>query len=205
MRTSSTPSEAHHERGRLVLGLVALGVSAVGVTSVVTGAYFTDQATVGSNTFTTGTVDLTATPATAVVTLGSMAAGDVVTAPMTVNNAGTLAYRYSVLSTATPSTPDLAAQLDLTVKSGVTTCTTAGFSTTGTVLYGPGDLGSTAGVKVLGDAATGQQTGDRSLAAGATEVLCVQVSLPGATGNAYQGKTTTATLTFDAEQTANNP
>jgi predicted ribosomally synthesized peptide with SipW-like signal peptide len=196
---------ARPERRRLVLGLAALSVSAVGLTSVVTGAFFTDQATATNNTFTTGTVDLTATPTTSVVSLPSMAPGDVVTAPLTVNNAGTLAYRYSVLSTTTSSTPDLAAQLDLTVKTGVTACTTAGFSATGVVAYGPADLGSLAGTKVIGDAATGQQTGDRTLAAGANEVLCLQVSLPSATGNTYQAKTTTATLTFDAEQTANNP
>lgn len=196
---------ARAERRRLVLGLAALAVSATGLTGVVTGAFFTDQATATNNAFTTGTVDLTATPATSVVTLPNMAPGDVVTAPLTVNNAGTLAYRYSVLSTTTVSTPDLAAQLDLTVKTGVPSCTTAGFAASGAVAYGPADLGSLAGTKVLGDAAAGQQTGDRTLAAGASEVLCLQVSLPSATGNTYQAKTTTATFTFDAEQTANNP
>lgn len=196
---------ARAERRRLVLGLAALAVSATGLTGVVTGAFFTDQATATNNAFTTGTVDLTATPATSVVTLPNMAPGDVVTAPLTVNNAGTLAYRYSVLSTTTVSTPDLAAQLDLTVKTGVSSCTTAGFAASGAVAYGPADLGSLAGTKVLGDAAAGQQTGDRTLAAGASEVLCLQVSLPSATGNTYQAKTTTATFAFDAEQTANNP
>jgi hypothetical protein len=61
------------------------------------------------------------------------------------------------------------------------------------------------GTKVIGDSAAGQQTGDRTLAAGGSEVLCLQVSLPSATGNTYQAKTTTATFTFDAEQTTNNP
>lgn len=172
---------------------------------MVTGAFFTDSQAVGNNTFSTGSVDLAATPATAAVTLANMAPGDTVTAPLTVANNGTLQYRYSLLSTATSSTPELAAQLDLTVKTGVTTCTTAGFGGTGTVQYGPADLGSVAGVKVLSDAAPGAQTGDRVLAAGASEVLCVQVTLPNATGNTYQGKTTTATFNFDAEQTVNNP
>lgn len=197
--------ENRRERNHLVLGLVALAVSAIGATSVVTGAFFTDTQDVDGNSFTTGSVDLTATPATAVVTMSNMAPGDVVTAPLTVNNAGTLAYRYAVLATTTASTPDLAAQLDFTVKSGVTTCSTAGFGATGSVVYGPGDLGSTAGLKVIGDAAQGQQTGDRTLSAGTSEVLCLQVSLPSSTGNTYQTKTTTATLRFDAEQTVNNP
>jgi hypothetical protein len=46
--------------------------------------------------------------------------------------------------------------------------------------------------------------GDRTLAAAAVETLCFRVSLPGATGNAFQGAATTATLTFDSEQTKNN-
>ena len=33
----------------------------------------------------------------------------------------------------------------------------------------------------------------------------MRVSLPLATGNAFQNATTSITLTFDAEQTANNP
>lgn len=193
------------ESGRLVVGLVALGVSVIGFTTVVTGAYFTDTQNVTNNTFSTGSVDLTATPATAVVSFSTMAPGDTVTAALTVNNAGSLQYRYSMLSTVTASTPDLAAQLDFTVKTGVTTCTTAGFAATGTVLYGPNDLGSTGGTKILGDSAQGAQAGDLTLAAGASDVLCLQVSLPTGTDNTYQSKSTTATLRFDAEQVANNP
>lgn len=193
------------ERSRLMLGLVALAVSVVGFTTVVTGAFFTDTKSVGSNTFTTGSVSLTTSPTTAVVALPNMAPGDTVTAPLTVTNAGSLQYRYSVLSTVTASTPDLAAQLDLTVKTGVTTCTTAGFNATGTVQYGPNDLGTTGGLKLIGDPAQGAQAGDRVLNAGSSEVLCLQVTLPTGTDNTYQSKTTTATLRFDAEQVVNNP
>lgn len=193
------------ERSRLILGLVALGVSVVGFTTVVTGAYFTDTQNVTDNTFSTGSVDLSATPATTVVSFGNMAPGDTVTAPLTVNNAGSLQYRYSMLSTVTATTPDLAAQLDFTVKTGVTTCTTAGFAATGSAVYGPNDLGSTAGTKIFGDAAQGAQVGDRVLNAGASEVLCLQVSLPSGTDNTYQSKSTTATFRFDAEQVVNNP
>ena len=58
---------------------------------------------------------------------------------------------------------------------------------------------------MFGDVAQGFQAGDRTLIAGASENLCVLVALPLATGNAYQSATTTATFTFNAEQTANNP
>lgn len=200
-----SPRRESPDGRRLALGLVGLAVSVVGFSSVVTGAFFTDTLDADANTFSTGSVDLSATPATAVVTFSNMAPGDTVTAPLTVNNAGTLQYRYALLSLTTASTPELAAQLDFTVKTGVTTCTTAAFAGTGSVLYGPNDLGSTAGTKIFGDATQGAQAGDRTLAAGASEVLCLQVSLPSSTGNTYQTKSTTATLRFNAEQVVNNP
>lgn len=166
-------------------------------------ALFTDSASVGSNTFGTGTVDISTSPTSALVAFSDMAPGDQVTAPITVSNDGSLELRYAVTSTTTDNT--LAAQLDLTIKSGVTACTNAGFGTDGTVLYGPADLGSTAGVNVIGDPTQGDQSGDRTLASGASEVLCFNVSLPSSTGDTYQGLTTTATFTFEAEQTKNNP
>lgn len=195
-----------HERRRLLMGIVVLVVALGGLTSLATGAFFTDSQSVSGNTFSTGTVKLGVTPATAAVTFSGMAPGDTVTAPISVQNSGTLSERYSVLSTTDATDANfLAAQLQMTAKTGVTTCTNAGFSGSGTSVYGPGVLGSTAGTKVIGDAAQGSQTGDRTLAAGATESLCVQVTLPTSTGNSYQNKTTTATLKFDAEQTTNNP
>ena len=57
---------------------------------------------------------------------------------------------------------------------------------------------------MIGNIAQGAQAGDRTLAPGGSEVICVNVTLPLA-ATAGQGVTTTATLTFDAEQTVNNP
>ncbi len=111
--------------------------------------------------------------------------------------------RYALTSTTTENV--LAAQLDLTVKTGVTSCTTAGFGTDGTGVYGPDDLGSTGGSTIFGNPAQGPDTNDRVLNASSSEVLCVQVSLPLSTADAFQNLTTTATFTFDAEQTVNNP
>jgi spore coat-associated protein N len=198
--------EPRRERRRLLVGLLVVAVALAGLTTVVTGAFFTGTQSVTGNTFSTGTVDVGVSPAATALTFSAMAPGDTVTAPLTVSNTGTLAQRYAVLSTTDATDANfLAAQLQMTIKSGVTTCTTAGFTATGTVLYGPGVLGSTTGTKVIGDAAQGAQTGDRTLAAGSSEVLCAQVTLPTSTGNAYQNATTTATLRFDAEQTTNNP
>jgi predicted ribosomally synthesized peptide with SipW-like signal peptide len=184
----------------VVIGLLA-GIGAFGALSV-----FTDTASVPSNTFTVGTVDISTSPASALITYSGMAPGDKVTQPLTVSNAGSLELRYAVTSQATNTdSKGLRAQLDLRIKSGVTTCTNAGFDTDGTLLYGPGDLGSDPAINVIGDPAQGDDTDDRTLAASANEVLCFQVALPSSTGSAYQNATTTATLNFEAEQTSSNP
>ena len=166
-------------------------------------AIFTDTQSVPNNTFSTGTLDISTNPTAALVTFSGMAPGDEVTNPITVSNAGTLQLRYAVTSTTTENV--LAAQLDLTIKTGVTTCTNGGFGVDGTVIYGPGDLGSVAGTNVIGNPAQGNQAGDRTLNASANEVLCFNVQLPSSTGNTYQGLTSTATFSFQAEQTSSNP
>jgi len=185
--------------------LLSMAVFAVAASALALGsnAVFTSTASVPANTFTTGTVVISTSPASAVITYSGMAPGDKVTAPLTVSNTGTLQLRYAVTSTTTENT--LAAQLDLTIKSGVTTCSNAGFDTDGTVVYGPADLGSTTGIDAIGDPAQGSQGGDRTVNASASEVLCFQASLPLATGDSFQGLSTTATFAFQAEQTANNP
>ena len=178
----------------------------VAVFSLSALALFTDTASVPGNTFTTGTVDISTSPTSALVTFSGMAPGDSVVNPVTVTNAGTLQLRYAVTSTTTENT--LAAQLDTTIwdeneeGDGNTTCNA---SAPGAVLYGPADLGSTAGVNVIGNPAQGSQSGDRTLAGSASEVLCFLVSLPSSTANSFQGLTTTATFAFQAEQTTNNP
>ena len=164
-------------------------------------AFFTDTASVGANTFTNGTVDLTTSPTTAAISYSNMAPGDVVTNPVTVANAGSLAMRYAVSSTATNTdSKGLKDQLTLAVKTEDAGGGCTAF--TGTSLYS-GDLDSTAG-KIIGDSATGAQAGDRTVAASGSEVLCIRATLPSGTGNAFQGAATTATFSFDAEQTKNN-
>ena len=196
-------SEAAGMRNRsakalLSAAVILVGVATVAVTSL---ALFTDTASVGSNTFATGTVDINATPATAVITMPAMVPGDQVTAPLTVSNDGSLELRYAIESATTEDV--LASELVLTVKSGVTTCDDANWAADGTTLYA-GRLGSTGTDALVGSSAPGADPGDRVLASTASEVLCLNVTLPIA-ATAGQGTTTTATLDFLAEQTANNP
>jgi hypothetical protein len=185
--------------------LATLGVVSAVASFGIFGAFavFTDTQDVANNTFSTGSIDLSTNPTTALVTYSDMAPGDEVTNPITVSNSGSSELRYAVTSTTTEDV--LAAQLDLTIKTGVTTCTNGGFGASGTVIYGPADLGSLAGTNVIGNPNQGAQSGDRTLSGSSNEVLCFNVKLPLSTSNSYQNLTTTATLAFQAEQTKNNP
>jgi hypothetical protein len=167
-------------------------------------AVLTDQDAVGANTFTASTIALTANPSSAVITFSGILPAGSVTSSLVVSNTGGAALRYAISSSATNADgKGLKEQLGLTVKTiDVTTPATPCDNFDGTQLYS-GDLDSTSG-KIVGDNTQGAQAGDRSLAASASEILCFRASLPGSTGNAFTSATTTATFTFDAEQTANN-
>src|SRR5439155_4042690 len=99
--------------------LAAIGGPRIGATSAV----FTDSASSSGNTFSSGTVILS-TSGSITFTSPAMHPGDLVVAPITVSNTGTLGLKYALVSTTTEDT--LAAALQLTVKTGVTTCTAAG-------------------------------------------------------------------------------
>ncbi len=186
----------------LLTAVMLTGVEALATFG--TFALFTNQEAAGSNAFSTGSVDLATSPASTVINFSGMVPGDTVTSPIVVSNNGTASLRYAVSSSATNTDAKaLKDQLVLTVKTiDVTTPATACDNFDGTQLY-TGDLDSTAGL-IIGDPAAGGQLGDRTLAAAGSETLCFRVDLPSTTGNAYQGATTTATFTFDAEQTTNN-
>ena len=172
------------------LTLVSLGATASSL------ALFTDAKTVTANTFTAGTIVLGVSPVTALLTAGTLMPGDNINGTLVMSNSGTGALRYSMTSASTNADGKaLAGQMTLAVKTLGTSC--AAFD--GTSLYS-GALGSA----LLGNPVAGADAGDRALAAGVSETLCFRASLPGATGNAFQGATTTTTFTFAAEQTANN-
>jgi hypothetical protein len=179
------------------IALLAVGVVA-GAPWALTHAIFSDSVAVASNAFSTGNVDISSSPTSALVSFSGMAPGDKVTAPITIANAGTLQLRYAMTTSISGSTT-LSDGLTLTVKSGVTTCSNAGFGTDGSQVY----TGSvTAGA--IGDTAQGSQAGDRTLNASANEALCFQVQLPTSATSSLQSLSATATFTFGAEQTANN-
>jgi len=187
-------------RGASAAWLLLMG--GIGAATISSLALFTDSEIVSGDSFTMGTLDISASPASAVVAMAGMAPGDHVTAPLRVVNQGTLELRYSLRSTTTEDV--LANLLVLSVKAGVQSCDDVGWSSTGAVLY-TGPLGSAASIDVLGVPAPGADPGDRVLAAAASETLCLRVDLPLTVSNVAQGLSTSATFRLDAEQTANNP
>ena len=189
--TTTAAARASWRRRAAIAAIASLTLGTVGATAV-SLATFTDSKT-SSGSFTSGTIVLGASPAT-LFTLTSIMPGDSGSASLTVSNAGTGQLRYAITSSSTNAdSKNLRDQIALTVKAGA--C-----PGTGAALFS-GALSAAA----LGDVTAGNQTGDRTLAAAASEQLCFAWSLPIATGNAYQGAATTTTFTFTAEQTANNP
>jgi len=186
-----------HVAGRVGLTLFgALTIASLAATTM-SLAFFTDSDAAGGNAFTTGTIALGLNPTSAIFTSGAMMPGDTANGTLVVSNSGTAQLRYAVTSSSTNTDgKGLNAQLTVTIKTLGTSC--AAFD--GTSLYA-GAL-SAAG---FGDVTAGAQSGDRTLGAASSETLCFRATLPSATGNAYQGATTTATFTFESEQTANNP
>lgn len=203
----STTTSTRPAGGRIGRSILAASMSVAAIAASVTGAYFTDSEASTGNEFATGSVDIALDKTTAIVAQANMAPGDEQDGSVTVTNSGSLEMRYALSSVTTENV--LAAQLDLTVwaeadegASAGDTCATTPPETG--ALYPAGDLGSTTGTNVIGDPTGGSQTGDRVLAANASELLCFHVKLPDATGNSFESVTTTAEFTFDAEQTANN-
>jgi spore coat-associated protein N len=177
--------------------LLLCGTALTGVMWAGTFATFTDSGTAGS-TFTAGTVDLLVNNeaddayAFTSIEMGNMKPGDLKYAPLTVANNGTLGFTYSMATSATNTdTKALRDQLTLETRlvANAAACDSAGvgFNASVTTVTASGALSAAA-------------IASRSLAAGTSEVLCYKVQLPSGAGDAYQGATTVATLTFSATQ-----
>jgi hypothetical protein len=200
---------------RRIAALAIGGAAVAAVTVGTTSALLTDNETVGNNVFSSATFDLTASPTSAAFTFSAMVPGDAAVAPLTIKNNGTTPLRYALASATGSGTGGaggtgtvFASNLNITVKTGVATCDKTNFAATGSAVSTTLPLGPS--TKVFGDAVTGQNGtanavgADRTLAPGVSEVLCVKVELPIGAVNDVTGQSTTATLTFAAEQTNNN-
>ena len=195
----------------VILGLVALTATSITAGTMFSLALFTDSVT-DQSTFTAGTIVLDPTKIAAMdLTNTALMPGDSVSTPVTVENDGSAQLRYAVSHTSTdPDTKDLRSQLFAVVLTadtgGGTDFGTDGDycdDATGTSLHASAALDASG--NLVGDPAQGSQAGDRTLNAGASEVLCFYVSLPLSATNDAQGATSVTTFTFAAEQTSNNP
>jgi len=182
-------------RAALALGAV-LCVGTAG-----TWAYWTDTATVSGTTLTTGTLDikLGATAADAgadsltsyaALSVTGMVPGSTTAGVITVHNAGSAAFTYTVSSSATSGTTALAAALTTQVRVGgtVSGSGTSETCTGGTLLS---DTGTLNGAVI---------TTARTLTAGDAETLCLQATLPTSAASSLQGQTVSVQLTFSAVQ-----
>src|SRR5690554_1755729 len=161
-------------RRRFVATSTIIGLAAIGVTSLTTNALFTNTDTDGQSGFVSGTIDITSDATDFVMEPGNAAPGDSHFAPLEVTNSGTLQLRYAIeLAGGADSSALLLEELTYRVYSGVTpTNCTAGTIGAGSVL-GTAVLSSS--THWIGDAAPGEHTGDRTLASGASENLCVEL------------------------------
>jgi predicted ribosomally synthesized peptide with SipW-like signal peptide len=191
------PERPRRKRPLIVLvGMLVVGALTAATMSL---AIFTDTASVDSNAFTAGKIDINATPASTLVAFTNQFPGKVVGPnALLVSNDGTGEMRYAMTSVSTNvDTKGLRNQLvlDVSLMTGAT-CATVN----PTPIYN-GPLADA----VIGDPAEGGQTGDRILAAGASETLCFTTTFPRSSGNTFMLAATDTTFTFDAEQTYVNP
>jgi predicted ribosomally synthesized peptide with SipW-like signal peptide len=172
--------------------LLTLGVL-FGAAWAGTFATFTDSGT-ATSTFTAGTVDLLISGETddayafTSIEMSNMKPGDVTYAPLTIANAGSLGFGYTMAASATNAdTKALRDQLQLGIRKVAATCDASNYSGSSDIAFAEGNLSAGA-------------IASRSLAASGSEILCFKVQLPSGAGDSYQGATTTATFTFSATQ-----
>ncbi len=173
-------------RAALSLGVV-LSVGATG-----TFAYWTDDVTIAGTTFTAGSIDLRVNNSDTVtgyttLNLSTMVPGNSVAGTLVIRNNGTAPLKYTAATTASNAdTKNLRGSLVAKV--------TGDASTTGaspSVTCAGAALGGTTTTLNSTLISTG-----RLLAAGASETICVQVTLDAAAAPALQGATTDVVFTF---------
>lgn len=122
----------------------------------------------------------------------SLRPGSAVQAPLTMKNGGTAPLTYRLVQTSTSGSTSLAGQLALRLDAVPTpaTCATGidvPAATAGTTLYAGGLVGASTATA-------------RPLATGASETLCVRVTVPAAAPQTVQAGSTQTTFTFGAQQ-----
>jgi predicted ribosomally synthesized peptide with SipW-like signal peptide len=184
---------------RALRALLSLGM-VVGLGATGTYAYWTDTATVSGTAISAGTIDLKVNKGVGgdqdnisdytTMNISTMVPGNSTAGTITVKNNGTAPLNYYVNASGTNTdTKGLAAALTIKVTGDAAT------GGSGSAKTCPGAALSTAtgfGADMLGSAAV-----PRLLAAGASETLCIQATLPTNASTTLQGATTNVTFTFN--------
>lgn len=210
-RSHASPSRLRsllRDRSGRLRALLSVGVL-LGVGSVNTMAFFTDDATMTTGNFTSGTLDIRlnadtnnvgqgGTWANTSFAIANLIPGESVASSFPVRNDGTVPFKWSTMATASGT---LAPQLRFTTYLGGTAANTgtqaagnrAGTCTGGTAQTTDVTLNGTA-VNVITQAAAG------TIAVGASQAVCVRVQLVSTAPNTAQGQTASASYVFNAVQ-----
>ena len=186
-----------------------VGLSAISLANLASSALLTDSKAAGPAAVTSGNVALTlGTTTFSNFASSASAPGDAKYTLITVTNSGSLALRYSATLTWSVSNA-----LTQSMQFGVIKVATSSSTCDGTLswttavdnaTYLAKDVtASGTSIALFGNNSTGAQTGDRALAAAASDYLCVRQLEP-LTYSTNTVVTSTLGLTFDSEQTANN-
>ena len=177
---------------RLLLTTLFLIGALNGSNHLTTYALFTTSVVSTNNQFSAGTLHIAnSLAAGTTLSITNLLAGDHFDRQIDINNSGSLRLRYS-LTTTTTGDATLASTLQLSVR---TKTSNPCANHDGTSLYS-GDLAPAA----FGNQAHGSDTGDRELAAGATETLCFEIVLPSTAPATLLATTFAPTFVFSAEQ-----
>lgn len=177
MNNITTAAKTSSRSRRLLLPIA--GLFAAAALTVGSGADFVSSSVNTSNAYTTGTLTQTNSKANAAIfNLSNLKPGDTLNGTVTITNSGSLASIFTLKETATNGFTN-AANLKLTItQTGVATPIWSGtFATLGSANLG-------------------------TFAAGEARTFNFSTTLAQAAGNEEQGKTATATYTWDAVQTA---
>ncbi len=185
-RTSRTWWRSARLRAALSLGVV------LGIGSVSTFAFWTDTVTVTGTTFTAGSIDLrvnnqdTVTGYTS-LNISTMVPGSSTAGILTIKNQGLSPLRYTATTTATNTDSK-------NLRGALTAKVTLDTSTTGSSPSATCSGGAAAGTGSTLNG--GLVTTGRLLAPGASEILCVQVTLPSGASTSLQGASTDVVFSF---------
>jgi hypothetical protein len=210
--TDAAPRRERRGRGRRRAALALTGVALVTTGASVEGTFaaFTDSATMSTGTFSTGTLDVTlngmlggpgGTWANNSFTIANLVPGESVAVSFPVGSAGTAPLKYTVRATGSGG---------LAVANGLQYAVYFGNASnvatnTGTAAASnrTGACGGTTPTDATATNVTSTPVtfpGERTLAAGASETVCIVARLNSQAGNGLQGQTSTASFVFDARQ-----